>query len=67
MSNVRRSARSILFGSAIVGLAALGGCARTDLTSPAPQKPAFPTASHDDTPCSTGWIVVDGRLVCNGT
>lgn len=63
MVSVRQYARRILSAGAIAGLATLGACAGSDPTSPRAQLPT-PTVSHDDPGCATGWVVIDGVLVC---
>jgi hypothetical protein len=62
----RQAVRRILLVGAITGSATFSGCAQADPTSPA-ARPAPRAISHDDATCTTGWVVMDGRLVCQGT
>lgn len=71
MSRSPRAARLIVLASLLAVAAALGACADA-ITAPEPAPRARTTpVSNDGTPpdstCFSGWIVVDGRWVCEPT
>lgn len=68
MKRATHIARRCLFIGALGGIAALGACTDTATTAPRRLQPAAPTAHDDgppDTPCRSGWVVVNGVWVCS--